>query len=107
MSYHALASALCVSRATISNWVHRRDDALVKLGLVETIDAGRRKHVNSGQPAEQLSRRLRLKPPDSSGLMKRLAIRCIRQTMAVLSRASTGRPPPVILGGRVRGWLQW
>ena len=38
LSYHALAAALDVSKPTISNWVQRRDDALVELGLVETID---------------------------------------------------------------------
>jgi DNA-binding transcriptional ArsR family regulator len=48
MSYHALASALMVSTATISNWVHRRDDALAELGLVETIDVGRQTHVELG-----------------------------------------------------------
>jgi len=48
LSYHALAAALDVSKPTISNWVQRRDDALVELGLVETIEARGRSHVELG-----------------------------------------------------------
>ena len=48
LSYHALAGALDVSKATISNWVQRRDDALVGLGLVETITTGQQMHVELG-----------------------------------------------------------
>jgi DNA-binding transcriptional ArsR family regulator len=48
LSYHALAAALGVSKPTISNWVQRRDDALVELGLVETIEARGRSHVELG-----------------------------------------------------------
>ena len=48
LSYHALAAALDVSKPTVSNWVKRRDDALVELGLVETIEARDRKHVEIG-----------------------------------------------------------
>lgn len=40
-SYNALTSALSTTKATISNWIQRRDDALTELGLVDTIETDR------------------------------------------------------------------
>jgi len=45
LSYRALTASLPVSKATISNWVRNRDDALTELGLVETVDVDGAVHV--------------------------------------------------------------